>query len=320
MASRRIIDLDPAFQPLVRKFLSASNKLTSPWKTFITDGFRSFDEQNALYAKGRTESGKTLTNARAGFSWHNFGLAVDIAFQKDGKLSYAQSHYDKIIPISKESGFIWGGNWRIVDKPHFEWHPGISLLQARRGKRPENVIMNDDMPSWLVTMYLERGIDIRRPEGEIRNRVQEVFDGYKKYGELQKQVTELGKEVGFNAGEAAKFETELQKAVKSGEKLTKEIKDLKASVTSRDTEITKLGDQVKDLMKNIDPKTKIILPKDEYERLQKRRTTDRLSDNELYGAALKRFLKKFSIKDMLAKWDQDKKRLEAEHKKEVDKR
>lgn len=40
-------------------------------------GFRSFDEQRKLYAKGRTEAGKIVTYAKEGQSYHNYGLAFD---------------------------------------------------------------------------------------------------------------------------------------------------------------------------------------------------------------------------------------------------
>ena len=141
--SRSIKDLNEQFQPKVKQLLTEANSLTTPWKTFITDGYRSYEEQNRLYAKGRTTAGRIVTNAGAGYSWHNFGLSVDIAFQKDGKLSYANKHYDKIVPIARRLGLTWGGDWKkFKDRPHFEWHPGVTLAQARAGKRPKG----DSMP------------------------------------------------------------------------------------------------------------------------------------------------------------------------------
>src|SRR5262245_49894508 len=48
----------------------------------VTQGLRTWKEQDALYAKGRTAPpiGKKyiVTNAKGGSSWHNFGLAFDI--------------------------------------------------------------------------------------------------------------------------------------------------------------------------------------------------------------------------------------------------
>lgn len=121
MSNRRIEDLDIRFQPLIRTLLSESNKLTSPWTTFTTDGFRTFAEQANLYASGRTKEGKILTNAKPGTSNHEKGLAVDIAFQNGGKLSYDKGLYGKIVPIAKSLGIAWGGDWKdFPDVPHFE--------------------------------------------------------------------------------------------------------------------------------------------------------------------------------------------------------
>ncbi len=89
---------------------------------FITDGFRSLEEQTKLYAQGRTVAGAIVTNARAGESAHNFGLAVDCAFQKDGKLSYVASLYNRVYPIARSLGFSLGADWKsFSDKPHFEY-------------------------------------------------------------------------------------------------------------------------------------------------------------------------------------------------------
>ena len=44
----------------------------------IIDGSRTFEEQDALFAIGRTKPGHVVTNARGGFSNHNFGVAWDI--------------------------------------------------------------------------------------------------------------------------------------------------------------------------------------------------------------------------------------------------
>ena len=122
MASRKISDLDSRIQTLVKKLLNEFNAYNTTdndgWTAFITDGFRTAQEQDDLYAQGRPKPGPIVTYTRQ--SNHELGLAVDIAFQKNGKLSYAQIHYDKLVPIAKKLGFLWGGDWKQVDKPHFE--------------------------------------------------------------------------------------------------------------------------------------------------------------------------------------------------------
>ena len=121
MASRKISDLDSRIQGLVKQLLDKFNSLNGNdgWIAFITDGKRTQAEQNELYAQGRTKPGPIVTWTLK--SNHVLGLAVDIAFQKAGKLSYAQTYYDKLVPIAKGLGFDWGGDWKIIkDTPHFE--------------------------------------------------------------------------------------------------------------------------------------------------------------------------------------------------------
>lgn len=105
----------------------------------VIAGLRTWDQQAALYAKGRTAPGAVVTNARPGSSWHNFGLAVDLGlFQgrtyvdsKDPRK--AESVYREIAEVAREYGIEWGGNWRsFKDTPHFEYHPGINLAEAAR--------------------------------------------------------------------------------------------------------------------------------------------------------------------------------------------
>lgn len=69
MASRRIEDLHPDLQPLARLFLErcAARQVD----VLIVCTYRSGEEQNALYAQGRTTPGAKVTNARAGESKHN---------------------------------------------------------------------------------------------------------------------------------------------------------------------------------------------------------------------------------------------------------
>jgi peptidoglycan LD-endopeptidase CwlK len=106
----------------------------------ITQGYRSIAEQNELYAQGRTKPGKVVTNARGGYSYHNFGLAFDIVIQNtDGSLcwSVADTRWKTVGAIGKSLGLEWGGDWRkFPDYPHFQLTFGLSLADLRAGKRP----------------------------------------------------------------------------------------------------------------------------------------------------------------------------------------
>src|ERR1019366_5531638 len=50
----------------------------------VTQGLRTYAEQDALYAQGRTTPGRIVTNAKGGYSYHCFGLAIDCAPSLNG--------------------------------------------------------------------------------------------------------------------------------------------------------------------------------------------------------------------------------------------
>jgi len=86
----------------------------------IISGTRTFAEQDALYAKGRTAPGPKVTNARGGQSNHNFRCAADIGLFKDGDYLEDSPLYLEAGPIGKACGLQWGGDWKFKDYPHFE--------------------------------------------------------------------------------------------------------------------------------------------------------------------------------------------------------
>lgn len=106
----------------------------------ITSGYRSFAEQNKLYAQGRTAPGKIVTNAKGGQSNHNYGLAIDyVLLSADGKkaLWTVNEKWRRVAQIGKSLGFSWGGDWKsFKDCPHLEMMGGLTLSQLQAGKRP----------------------------------------------------------------------------------------------------------------------------------------------------------------------------------------
>ena len=104
----------------------------------ITEGFRSKEYQDLLYAKGRTKPGKIVTNAKGSTysSQHMWGIAFDIAIN-DSKLLYDTATIKKVAVIAKKIGLGWGGDWTsIVDTPHFyltKWGSTTSKLKAAYG-------------------------------------------------------------------------------------------------------------------------------------------------------------------------------------------
>lgn len=135
--------------------------LTGKAICIFTYTLRTFEEQNGLYAQGRTKlfdsKGNKLgivTKAKGGQSYHNYGLALDICLFKDTNkddkpdtISYETTvDFDKdgkpdwmeIVEIFKNNGWEWGGNWKnIDDKPHFQKTFGLhwkQLLEKHNNK------------------------------------------------------------------------------------------------------------------------------------------------------------------------------------------
>lgn len=89
----------------------------------IVQGLRTFAEQDALFAQGRTKKGLVVTNARGGQSNHNYGLAADLCPFNDGKPNWNApgSIWVAIGAEAEKLGLQWGGNWKkFIDKPHVQ--------------------------------------------------------------------------------------------------------------------------------------------------------------------------------------------------------
>ncbi|SEB15667.1 peptidoglycan L-alanyl-D-glutamate endopeptidase CwlK [Thalassobacillus cyri] len=116
----------------------------------ISDGLRTHAEQQALYNKGRTAPGNIVTYAPPGFSYHNFGLAVDFFLvSNDGKraLWRVNKSWKQVATIAKDLGFEWGGDWSpFKDYPHLQLTGGLALIDLRAGKKPIFAIQTSYQP------------------------------------------------------------------------------------------------------------------------------------------------------------------------------
>ena len=132
---RNISTLHPAVQPRAREFMLLALALAAKPGLIvrIICGLRSYAEQDALYAKGRTAQGPKVTNARAGHSNHNFGTAWDIGLFKGKAYLAASPIYREIGIASRSLGLTWGGDFRsFPDTPHYEVPTGHTLAQMRQ--------------------------------------------------------------------------------------------------------------------------------------------------------------------------------------------
>lgn len=114
----RIKTLHPKVRGKVRRFINLCALFG--YKLKILSAHRTFAQQTDIYNQGRATAGSVVTNAQAGQSYHNYGLAIDVnEVLANGTLSVV--NMAKIAKIGKFLGFEWGGHFKSVDPPHFQY-------------------------------------------------------------------------------------------------------------------------------------------------------------------------------------------------------
>lgn len=132
--SRDLNDLLPVVKEKVEAFITACKD--AGIDLIVTSTYRDMESQNALYAQGRTNPGKIVTNAKGGESFHNFRCAVDVVPLVNGKADWDGSHpvWAEVGRIGKENGLEWAGEWvHFKELAHFQYSGGLTLAQLRDG-------------------------------------------------------------------------------------------------------------------------------------------------------------------------------------------
>lgn len=142
----KILKLHPSIRiEMIRIITEIDKALNGRAKIRITQGLRTFAEQDALYAKK-----PKVTNAKGGQSIHNYGFAVDMCLIIDDKeVSWNTvkdwdgdkiSDWMECVSIFKKYNWNWGGDWKTFkDLPHFdkkgysEWRNLINLPKDKDG-------------------------------------------------------------------------------------------------------------------------------------------------------------------------------------------
>lgn len=186
-----------------------------------------------------------------------------------------------------------------ADKDHIKRHSDIKATQCPGTLPVERIIeevgkrLNPSDPlKWLKGMFQEQGIDLTKPEGDVRGRVQEVFDGWKKYQELEKRLAKAEKDLAGAAAEAAEFETRLIQSEATIKRLQKELDDARDNITRRDIEISSLTNRIDVLEKQMDPEKVVVISREEYARLSATKTLDKFTRWELFKELIKKVVKK----------------------------
>jgi peptidoglycan LD-endopeptidase CwlK len=98
-----------------------------PFDFEVTQGLRTWAEQDALYAQGRTTPGPIVTHAAPGYSWHNFGCAVDLVPENiaPGQPNWNLSDpvWARMVSVAESVGLVSGAEWHgaDLDTPHVQF-------------------------------------------------------------------------------------------------------------------------------------------------------------------------------------------------------
>lgn len=137
----RINSLHPLIREKANEFIIRAEKELGI-KLRVTSALRTWAEQEALYNRisdhidndndGQIdEADEQVTHAKAGQSYHNYGLAFDVVEIKDGKALWSNPNWEKIGQFGEKLGFTWGGRWvgKKNDKPHFQMTFGKNYME-----------------------------------------------------------------------------------------------------------------------------------------------------------------------------------------------
>lgn len=119
-ADRRWDKMDAEFQQrllLIYKLMRDEHG----YEMTLLEGYRSPERQTLLAGMG-----SNVTNAGAWQSYHQYGMAADSAFVRNGKLviserdPWAMRGYELYGQVAQRVGMTWGGRWKNADLGHVE--------------------------------------------------------------------------------------------------------------------------------------------------------------------------------------------------------
>lgn len=155
------IDLARLYPPFLERVQRGLAALAAQGERFVaTSGYRSLEQQDALYALGRSRPGRIVTKAPAGYSAHQYGVGIDLC--RDGDVAkpglqpdYIVAHYEPLAVAMEGAGLEAGLRWTsISDAPHIQLplkHHGLTwplLLGVYRRSGLSGVWRQLDQVDW----------------------------------------------------------------------------------------------------------------------------------------------------------------------------
>lgn len=148
--SRDLTHLDPETREMAHRLIGVAAILGM--ELYVVHTYRSREEQDALYAQGRTAPGPRVTNACRGKSYHNCtrqgqpaARAIDIAFEAGARQQPSWSsatpedkrRWELLGQAGEQIGFEWGGRDGTAahgDLGHFQNPGGMTAEEANIDK------------------------------------------------------------------------------------------------------------------------------------------------------------------------------------------
>jgi len=213
--------IHPGLVSVMELTLSKLKDAGTPFKVY--SGLRTFEEQDKLYAKGRSIPGRIVTKARGGQSMHNYGLAVDLApfnllTPEEWDLHWPNPHEAGNIWFDLEStlqdsateldsykndgvDYEWGGRWKFKDVPHVQVR--TTLREIRAGHYPHvediewSVVAHTSFlydTAWIrkrvQRMMSELGFSVGPIDGIVGRKTKDALRMYANTREITKCVVE----------------------------------------------------------------------------------------------------------------------------------
>lgn len=124
VCDRDLSKLHPGLRSRIEQLLSQAHAQGLTVEVF--EAYRSFEEQQERYDR-------EVSRERPGYSWHQYGLACDLAFKAaSGTWSWDEGFdWQAVGGLGKGLGLEWGGDWpELRDLPHFQLRRGMSIDEA----------------------------------------------------------------------------------------------------------------------------------------------------------------------------------------------